>query len=612
MKLIQCVVCGSTEFKQKGQINFCKNCNSIYSNNDLEQSYDEILKEIKDILINDLDTIIEDKIINQQQEKISLARQNLYNALNKNYYSKNSIIESAKILKNLLPKDFFANFFCLIDDVHSLNKFILDNKEELKFIQNAQKNIIIKFLLKSPLLLKKDIPIELSQLISTYPKTSKEWQDFYSNYVSIMTKLDLGFFDTDIPRDVFVAYSSKDEEYAIKVVEYLEKSNITCFISVRNLHHGSGAKENYENELKKAIDNCKIFLFISTSNSRTRDCDALRVEMAYVKQSDKNNFPYEIRNIPYERVSYIYKKPRVEYIIKDDYNGENVLGEKITNEFFASLERVYNNEQLLCRIDTILSDLDNISLNYYDIKYNEPKQVKYCVNCLSENVINAKFCYQCGGKIFNNINENNFLIKKDKIKNKNKVVKDLNQRNYKINDIIEMGIYNNNVLKWEIKSINEEGLLLVSKYSIDCKAFDRDFTNWEISSIRNWLNNDFYLKAFSQEERQRIINHKTNIEDLYPDKKRKKLLFDNNVVMIEDKVFLLTLNDLNKYFKDANSRIKQSININNDGVKEIHWWLSSSQNKNRVDMVNKQGIVLSLYCDESEGIVPAILIKNNM
>lgn len=39
--------------------------------------------------------------------------------------------------------------------------------------------------------------------------------------------------------DVFISHSSKDHEEVVSLVEYLEKNNISCFVSYRDIPKGS-------------------------------------------------------------------------------------------------------------------------------------------------------------------------------------------------------------------------------------------------------------------------------------------------------------------------------------------------------------------------------------
>lgn len=64
-------------------------------------------------------------------------------------------------------------------------------------------------------------------------------------------------------------------------------------------------------------------------------------------------------------------------------------------------------------------------------------------------------------------------------------------------------------IEWIVLSIDKQAntALILSKYLLDCKVYNTSTqeTSWKNSSIRNWLNSDFYDSAFTQEEKQSIL-----------------------------------------------------------------------------------------------------------
>ena len=338
MKLIKCKVCGG-ELEYKDNLYHCTYCKSVFKDDDL--TIDEAKHALK--------LAIDEK----EQQEIQNTRRNLFIELNKEYLSSEEIKKYADKLKSYYADDIFGNFFSLAcsENLSALSDFMLST--DWQNIHYSQTKLIIEFLLKSPYLFKKNIPTIFADIIDKiYLRTSEEWQNYYSQFVTIMKNIDSGFFDVSLSRDIFVAYSSKDQQKVIDLVNYLENQGFRCFVAFRNLQHGSGAIENYETDLSKAIDNCQTFLFVSSTNSRNINCDALSVEMEYVTSNDVKNFPPEFLHIDYKKVPLIYKKPRVEFII-EDYNGENYAGEIRSNRFFAGLERTYKYEELVERLITI-------------------------------------------------------------------------------------------------------------------------------------------------------------------------------------------------------------------------------------------------------------------
>lgn len=62
-------------------------------------------------------------------------------------------------------------------------------------------------------------------------------------------------------------------------------------------------------------------------------------------------------------------------------------------------------------------------------------------------------------------------------------------------------------IEWIVVDTKDNQALVVSKYIIDCQPFNEGFSecSWESSSIRKWLNNDFFNQAFNQSEQERIV-----------------------------------------------------------------------------------------------------------
>ena len=135
------------------------------------------------------------------------------------------------------------------------------------------------------------------------------------------------------PREVFVAYSSKDVKQVNELVECLEAQGIECFVAMRNLQQGAKSVENYEKALETAMDHCKVFVFVSSKHSRRYDCDAFKREIPYIKQKDLENH-LEYRSC-YDKLPDKYKMPRVQYRID---NVKTSATDKEIKEFFGTLQ----------------------------------------------------------------------------------------------------------------------------------------------------------------------------------------------------------------------------------------------------------------------------------
>ena len=66
-------------------------------------------------------------------------------------------------------------------------------------------------------------------------------------------------------------------------------------------------------------------------------------------------------------------------------------------------------------------------------------------------------------------------------------------------------------IQWRVLEKNENEMLLLSEYILDSKAYNeaQGAVIWEESSLREWLNGEFFAGAFSEEE-QMYIEESTN------------------------------------------------------------------------------------------------------
>ncbi len=98
-------------------------------------------------------------------------------------------------------------------------------------------------------------------------------------------------------------------------------------------------------------------------------------------------------------------------------------------------------------------------------------------------------------------------------------------------------------IEWLVLEKKDGMALLFSKYALDAKPYNdkHESVTWENCTLRSWLNDDFYKAAFSEMERERII------ETLVVNA-------DNPVYGTDggndtrDKVFLLSIDEVAKYF----------------------------------------------------------------
>ena len=127
--------------------------------------------------------------------------------------------------------------------------------------------------------------------------------------------------------------------------------------------------------------------------------------------------------------------------------------------------------------------------------------------------------------------------------------------NYKVGDVILFGKYQQDAddddeilsvkrdIEWEILSVEEGRILVISKYALDTKPYNNENKNvsWETCTLRKWLNNDFYNIAFSNEEKKKILS--TTI-----DNKANSYYGTTGGNNTTDKVFCLSIEETEKHF----------------------------------------------------------------
>ena len=221
----------------------------------------------------------------------------------------------------------------------------------------------------------------------------------------------------------------------------------------------------------------------------------------------------------------------------------------------------------------------------------------------------------------------------------------------KVNDIIEFGRYPQTKdgdtfkvepIKWRVLEINNGEALILSEKILDTHMFSEESNNYADSEIRRWLNNEFYNKAFNEEEKSRIVI--TNVDNsessTYPDDAAETSWFEadwnsgKNIYACEntdDKIFLLSQQEITKenYGFDNNSLyeskiIKQGTDYARSkglwderyyryGLRNGLWWLRSPRwsNSGGTYSVSDNGYTYHVYNVSyiNHGVVPALKIK---
>ena len=123
---------------------------------------------------------------------------------------------------------------------------------------------------------------------------------------------------------------------------------------------------------------------------------------------------------------------------------------------------------------------------------------------------------------------------------------------FKVGNIVTFGNYAGPI-EWQVLEVKDNKALLLSKHILFRTAYDINHSGkWKTSSLRQYLNGEFYENCFTQSEKNAIItsNIKVNSGDT------------------KDRIYLLSVDEVNKYFKNDQERIAVSLDRCKSG-----WWL---------------------------------------
>ncbi|MCQ2527639.1 MAG: DUF6273 domain-containing protein [Saccharofermentans sp.] len=164
------------------------------------------------------------------------------------------------------------------------------------------------------------------------------------------------------------------------------------------------------------------------------------------------------------------------------------------------------------------------------------------------------------------------------------------------------GNYNDEPLEWTILDIQGDQVLAITTNAVDKRPYNNTRTDvtWETCSLRTWLNDDFYRDAFISEEQSRIMTTTVSPGRNYH--------YSTNVGnATEDRIFLLSINEVEQYFsRDESRKCEYDGNI-------CWWWLRSpGRSQDNAADVSIDGSVYygGFSVDRSYGVVrPALWIN---
>ena len=108
-------------------------------------------------------------------------------------------------------------------------------------------------------------------------------------------------------------------------------------------------------------------------------------------------------------------------------------------------------------------------------------------------------------------------------------------------------------IEWLVLAKNGKKTLVISKYALDCQPYNTALTSvtWETCSLRKWLNGTFLNAAFSNEQQNSIVSSTVTADENPDENPEYRTSPGNNTT---DKVFLLSIPEVNKYFSSDAAR----------------------------------------------------------
>ena len=149
-----------------------------------------------------------------------------------------------------------------------------------------------------------------------------------------------------------------------------------------------------------------------------------------------------------------------------------------------------------------------------------------------------------------------------------------------VGDRITFGKYRGEAVVWRILTVEGKKMLAISESVLDLQPYNIDEVDvtWERCTLRDWLNRDFLYAAFSESDREHISETRL----VNSDNKKYSVYGGRDT---QDSVFLLSIDEVERYYKDDEDR---AATISASGVERSeersrglqigepwYWWLRS-------------------------------------
>lgn len=165
-------------------------------------------------------------------------------------------------------------------------------------------------------------------------------------------------------------------------------------------------------------------------------------------------------------------------------------------------------------------------------------------------------------------------------------------------------------IEWLVLEKKDNRLLVISQYGLDSQTYNmgKEGAIWEACTLRQWLNNNFFKAAFSDEEKAMIP------EATVPVDKNPNYDTDSDTDT-QDRVFILSISEASVYFASKNEReckptayaLSKNVRVYDSG--NCAWWLRTPGDPDSAAMIHGDG---SICCLGGGNVIVGTSVNSNL
>lgn len=455
---------------------------------------------------------------------------------------------------------------------------------------------------------------------------------------------------------IFISHSSKDAATARELCTLLETNGSSCFLAPRDIRPGC----EYASELMDGIDRSDVLLLLLSQNAVASPHVLREVERAVSKSV--SILVYKLEDVELSKSFEYFLMPH-QWLDAEHCRYDALLScikelkpDTTATKTTAPMSTLKPTKKNITAMLLGLAVIIALSLFLGAFPAFSGRQKKNKTDSASQSLTVTPSASTTGTNYADTTTE------PSQENTPASSLPDDAQQNIQPGDSVLFGSYHDAAIEWKVLSISEDGTeaLLVSKYILTFKAFDGadsgkyDYVpdspdalgnnRWETSAIRTWLNSEKdYVSYEGAAPSSRSMSDGCNGYDLeagflyhFTNEELaaiKETSIETGGTIVSDKVFLLSLNDLD-LFETAGVSVLSVPTAeaveNNESTfykeycQEVFktdacvWWLRDPVEDSRTSCYQvghgakpEENIYTSVACADGYGIRPAITVDLN-